>query len=102
MPSWRLGAVEPYEIRQVLHRATDIAIAEITLDDLVGQVTHRCRGYGDEGKAIAQQHQVLANFLNHHCDTVRVFRVGHVTIDVLVVGQTSEGHVLLQTQSVET
>lgn len=94
--------METSEIRRVLRRAAGVAVSEVTLDDLTKQVTQRCQGYGDEGNAIAQQHVALATCLKHHCDTVRVFRVGHVTIDVLVVGQTPEGHVLLQTQSVET
>ena len=102
IPTWTLTSVEAFEVRQVLHRAAHIAVSEVTLDELVQQVTQRCQGYGDEGKAISKQHQALANFLHHHCETVRVFRVGHVTIDVLVVGQTPDGQVLLQTQSVET
>ena len=94
--------METSELRRVLRRAGDIAVSEVTLDELIEQVAHRCQGYGDEGEAIAQQHRALAKYLKHHCDTIRVFRVGNVTIDVLVVGQTPEGHVLLQTQSVET
>ena len=36
------------------------------------------------------------------CDRVRVFRVGTVTIDVVIVGETADGYGILQTQSVET
>ncbi len=102
MPTWSLNSVEASEVRRVLRRAAGVAVSEITLDDLTEQVARRCQGYGDEGQAITQQHRALARCLEHHCDTIRVFRVGHVTIDVLVVGQTDGGHVLLQTQSVET
>lgn len=102
MPTWPLQSTEASEVRRVLRRAVDIAVSEITMDDLTEQVTRRCQGYGDEGKAITQQHKALANYLKHHCKTVQVFRVGNVTVDVLVVGHTEDGHVLLQTQSVET
>ena len=102
LPTWTLNSLETSEVRRVLRRAAGVAVAEITIDDLTEQVSRRCQGYGDEGEAIAQQHRVLAKCLKHHCESIRVFRVGHVTIDVLVVGQTSAGRVLLQTQSVET
>lgn len=102
LPTWTLHSLEVSEIRRVLRRAAGIAIHEITLDELIKQVAQRCQGYGDEGKAIAQQHRALAKYLKDHCDSVRVFRVGNVTIDVLVVGEIPEGRVLLQTQSVET
>lgn len=102
MPTWPLHSMETSELRRVLRRAGDIAVSEVTLDELIEQVAHRCQGYGDEGEAITQQHRALAKYLKHHCEVIRVFRVGHVTIDVLVVGQTPDGHVLLQTQSVET
>lgn len=102
LPTWTLASVEPLELRQALRRAADSPVIEITLDTLIEQVAQRCQGYGDEGVAIAQQHQALAQYLNHHCEAVRVFRVGQITIDVLIVGLTLEGHVILQTQSVET
>lgn len=102
LPTWTLQSVEASEIRRVLRRADNVAIIEITLDELLQQVTRRCQGYGDEGKAIAQQHHALAKYLTDHCTTVQVFRIGQVTIDVLLVGQTSAGPILLQTQSVET
>lgn len=102
IPTWTLGTIETSEIRRSLHRADGVAIHEITLDDLMNQVDKRCQGYGDEGKAIAQQHHTLARYLKHHCTTVRVFRVGNITIDILLVGESSENTILLQTQSVET
>jgi hypothetical protein len=68
----------------------------------MNQIKRRCQGYGDEGQAIAAQHQALANYLQHHCQPVQVFQVGRITVDILVVGQTNDGYVVLQTQSVET
>ncbi len=102
IPTWGLDTVETSAIRRSLRRAGGVAIAEITLADLLVQVDKRCQAYGDEGKAIAQQHHSLARYLQHHCRSVRVFRVGHITIDILLVAETAEGNVLLQTQSVET
>lgn len=102
VPTWTLTSADATEIRRMLRRAADVAVAEVTLETLIEQVVRRCRGYGDEGTAIARQHQALAKYLHHHCDRVRVFRVGHVTVDILVVGETAEALILLQTQSVET
>ncbi|MEO1095366.1 MAG: nuclease A inhibitor family protein [Cyanobacteria bacterium J06638_28] len=102
IPTWTLRTTEASDIRRSLHRADGVAIHEITLDDLMNQVDKRCQGYGDEGKAIAQQHHTLARYLKHHCQAVRVFRVGNITVDILLVGETPEDTILLQTQSVET
>jgi len=102
VPTWTLETTDAAELRRVLRRAEDAAIAEIGLDDLIANIEQRCQGYGDEGKAIAQQHQAIANFLKAHCDRVHVFRIGQVTVDILVVGKTTDGYVALQTQSVET
>ncbi|MEL6382347.1 MAG: nuclease A inhibitor family protein, partial [Cyanobacteria bacterium J06626_18] len=77
LPTWNLNSLEVSEVRRVLRRAGGVAVAEITIDDLTEQVDRRCQGYGDEGTAIAQQHRALAKCLKHHCDTIRVFRVGH-------------------------
>jgi hypothetical protein len=102
LPTWTLSGLEGSEIRRVLHRGEGVPITEITLDELMQQIERRSRGYGDEGKAIAQQHQALAIFLKDHCAAVHVFRVGTVTVDILLVGETTNGQVVLQTQSVET
>lgn len=102
VPTWNLEVGDAEEIRQVLRREEQAPVAEMPLETLLEQVQQRCQGYGDEGKAIASQHQALANFLHQHCDLVRVFRVGEVTVDVLIVGQTPNGYVVLQSQSVET
>jgi hypothetical protein len=102
LPTWTLDSTEAADIRRVLRRGEAVPISQITLDELMAQVAQRSRGYGDEGKAIAQQHQALATFLKDHCETVYVFRVGMVTVDILLVGETANGRVVLQTQSVET
>lgn len=106
LPTWKLQSMDIGEICRSLRRVPDVAVSQITLEQLLQQVTRRCQGYGDEGIAIAQQHHALANYLNHCCETITVFRVGQVTIDILIVGQVrvedSVEYVLLQTQSVET
>lgn len=102
LPSWTLTSADIDSIRQALRREPDTDVTEVALETFVDRIKQRCRGYGDEGKAIAAQHQVLANYLQNHCQQVQVFRVGHVTVDILVIGHTAEGYVVLQTQSVET
>ncbi len=102
VPTWTLTTVNADEIRQVLRRAEDTPVTESSLDELMAQVQRRWRAYVAEGKAIHQQHQALAEHLQTECDRVRVFRVGAVTIDVVVVGETAKGYGILQTQSVET
>lgn len=102
VPTWTLQDGSAAEIRKILRRKESVPVEEMSLADFMEQVERRCRGYGDEGKAIAQQHQALARFLKDHCQTVRVLRIGEVTIDVLIVGQTANGFAVLQTQSVET
>ena len=102
LPSWTLETVDVSSLRNVLRRNATAEVVEITPEDLIQQVEKRCQGYGDEGKAIAQQHKALIRFLTTHCEQVQVFRVGSVTVDVLIIGRTPTGIVILQTQSVET
>lgn len=102
VPSWTLSTGDEAEILRVLRRDSQTPVTEIDLADLASQVQRRCRGYGAEGKAIAQQHQALFDFLRQHCDRLRVLRVGKVTVDIVIVGLTADGYVALQTQSVET
>ncbi|MEL6399132.1 MAG: nuclease A inhibitor family protein [Cyanobacteria bacterium J06607_6] len=102
VPTWTLTTGDAAEIRQVLRRAEDVSVTASSLHELMAQVQRRCRAYGAEGKAIAQQHQTLFDYLQGECDRVRVFRVGVVTIDVVIVGETADGCGILQTQSVET
>ena len=102
VPTWTLTTGDAAEIRQVLRRAEDVSVTESSLDELMAQIKQRCRAYGPEGKAIHQQHQTLFDYLQTECDRVRVFRVGTVTIDVVIVGETADGYGILQTQSVET
>lgn len=102
VPTWNLEVGDAEEIRQVLRREEHAPVAKMPLETLMEQVQQRCQGYGDEGKAIAAQHQALAKFLHDHCDRIQVFRVGEVTIDIVVLGQAPGESLVLQTQSVET
>ncbi|RZM82353.1 nuclease A inhibitor family protein [Leptolyngbya iicbica] len=102
VPTWELTTGETDELLRVLRRAADTPITEISLPALMAQIERRCRGYGEEGKAIAERHHALFDWLESVGDRWRVFRVGEVTVDVVVVGETAAGYVALQTQSVET
>jgi hypothetical protein len=102
VPTWTLTTGEPAELLRVLRRTAQTPVAEITLPTLMAQVQRRCQGYGEEGKAIAERHRALFEFLETVGDRWRVFRVGEVTVDIVVVGETAAGYVALQTQSVET
>jgi len=102
VPSWQLTTGNDAEILQVLRREAPTPVVEISLEALQQQVQQRCRGYGAEGKAIAQQHEALFDFLQERCDRLRVVRVGTAIVDVVIVGTTADGYVALQTQSVET
>jgi hypothetical protein len=104
---WTIAAVllegmEEAVLLRSLHRPAGTPIVEMALDDLLHQVAQRCRGYGMEGEAIAQRHRELIQALQEQCSVVKAFRVGEVTVDVIVVGQTEAGAIALQTQSVET
>ncbi|MEM1281286.1 MAG: nuclease A inhibitor family protein [Cyanobacteria bacterium P01_H01_bin.152] len=102
VPTWQLSRADAAEIRNVLRREAQTPVTEVALADLTAQVQYRCRGYGAEGVSIAQQHQALFDWLQQTCDRVQVFRVGTVTIDIVVIGITDNHYVALQTQSVET
>lgn len=102
VPTWRLATGGVAELLQVLRRDASTPIAEISLATLMTQVERRCRGYGTAGTAIAERHRAVFEWLQTVGDRWRVFRVGKVTVDIVVVGETPTGYVALQTQSVET
>ena len=102
VPSWTLSTGNVVELRRVLRRDPETPVSKTSLDELMAQVQRRCRGYGEEGKEIAQQHRALFEFLQQISDRWQVFRVGEVTVDIVAVGEMENGYVALQTQSVET
>ncbi|MEM6837206.1 MAG: nuclease A inhibitor family protein [Cyanobacteria bacterium P01_C01_bin.120] len=102
VPSWTLQTDNTADLLQVLRRDPETSVTETSLDELMAQIQRQCRGYGAEGNGIAQRHQALFEFLQQIGDRWRVFRVGEVTVDIVVVGETAAGYVALQTQSVET
>ncbi|MDB9524991.1 nuclease A inhibitor family protein [Oscillatoria sp. CS-180] len=102
LPTWTLETDRETEIRQRLRRESDAPIRESSVQDLMQQIQRRCRGYGSDGQAIAQQHQTLLELLEKECDRVRVFRIGTITVDILIVSDVASQYIVLQTQSVET
>lgn len=60
-------------------------------------------GYGPEEQAIAQRYQQLAQWLKARLTNLKVYRQGDREIDIYILGQTPDGHILgLQTKAVET
>ncbi len=59
--------------------------------------------FGDEERREAQGFQVLRNALNERFEKLRLFRIGEVEVNLVVVGEDSNGDVLgFKTVSVET
>ncbi|MEM9116402.1 MAG: nuclease A inhibitor family protein [Cyanobacteria bacterium P01_F01_bin.56] len=102
VPTWELATGSETELLRVLRRGSKTPIAEISLDELRAHVQQRCHSYGAAGRSLSQQHQDLFDWLQQTCDRVQVFRVGTVTIDIVVIGIIDNHYVALQTQSVET
>ncbi|MBF2036295.1 MAG: hypothetical protein IGR92_12685 [Leptolyngbyaceae cyanobacterium T60_A2020_046] len=105
---WTLlpNAPEPTDgaaLRAWLGQPASAPVESLAIADFLAQVERRCRGYGAEGKAIAQRHRDLIAMLRDRCDTLTVWRVGTVTLDVVIIGTLETGdRVALGTQSVET
>lgn len=102
IPSWTLTSDNTSDLLQVLRRGPETSVTETSLNELMAQIQRRSLGYGTEGNAITRRHQTLFEFLQQIGTHWRVFRVGEVTVDIVVVGETNAGYVALQTQSVET
>lgn len=102
LPTWSLKAIDVSDIRLVLRRDAHAAVTSISLEDLMRQIERRFRGYGEEGKNLIERHRSLITLLQENCDRVQVFRVGEVTVDILVVGEVASDQIILQTQSIET
>jgi hypothetical protein len=56
-----------------------------------------------EDRAIVHRYQALVAILNQHLHNLTVYRLGDITLDLYIVGETSDGEVIgLATQAVET
>jgi hypothetical protein len=90
-------------LRQYLDQPAAAPVVPQALADLAAQVQRRCRGYGVEGQAITAQHQQLFQYLEAQLSALQGFRVGKVTVEILIMGRLETGAWLgVRTQSVET
>ncbi|MGD1907796.1 MAG: nuclease A inhibitor family protein [Leptolyngbyaceae cyanobacterium] len=109
---WPESAELTDALLQHLDQPAEASVVSQSLTDLSEQVERRCRGYGAEGKAmvedrsqrtIAAQHQQLFQYLEDQLSEVQIFRVGEVTVEVVVIGVAETGDwVGVRTQSIET
>lgn len=93
----------PPEICAALAEAADCTPAESSLDAFFRSVTAEEDWHGDAERETVRRFRGLRRALEERLGHCRVFRVGEVNAQVLVVGKTQDQHWLgLKTRVVET
>jgi hypothetical protein len=64
----------------------DTAVEEIAFDDLFGKVTQPRDWHNEVGRKRAEGFTALRDLLRENLRGIRVFRLGTISIDVIVVG----------------
>lgn len=103
--SWQEQAKELTSERllELTHHASDTSVATLNVDDFFSAATEEQDWFGDEETAIAANYRTLVVLLKENLHDLKVYRVGEVTIDLYIVGQTDAGDLVgIATQATET
>jgi Nuclease A inhibitor-like protein len=88
---------------QLTNQPPTAPIKMLAVDDFFAGATEEQDWFGEEEKAIAARYRELVVLLKQHLSQLTVYQVGEVTLDIYVVGCTSEGELVgLATQASET
>lgn len=83
--------------------SADSAVEEIGFDDLFGKVTQPRDWHNETGKERTRRFTALRELLSENLRGIRVFRIGTISIDVVVVGVDTKDRLAgVSTKVVET
>jgi hypothetical protein len=81
----------------------DSPIEERNFAELFDRLTKIREWFGDSEKGVAEKFSVLRNLLETKLKDLKVFKVGHIQLDIYIVGIDAEGNLIgIQTRAVET
>jgi len=99
--TWKSATLTTETILTRSHKPADAAIESITLEDFFAPVVTDEDWFEDEDRAIAQRFRDLQAAIAT-LESVQVFKVGKVEIDVYIVGAIGADIVGLKTKVIET
>ena len=95
--------IGPEDARALIGRAPGEGIAELSTADFFAEPAKRQDWHGPTEKLVVECYRALQSIFEDQLADAKVFRLGEVRIDVLIMGKTADGHwVGLRTLAVET
>ena len=88
---------------RVAKRTTDCRVQEQRLEEFFGELAQERAWHGASEKETVRRYRALwHSFLDHLADP-KVFRVGEIQVDIIIVGKTADGHWIgVKTRAIET
>lgn len=88
---------------RVAKRTTDCRVQEQVLEEFFGELAKECDWHGDSEKQDVRRYRQLWRLFGESLGEARVFRVGQIQVDIIIVGKTADGHwVGVKTRAIET
>jgi Nuclease A inhibitor-like protein len=96
-------AVTKENVLSAVKAPADAAVEERNFDELFTRLTTLQDWFGDEEKATASKYAALRDLLKNNLRDLKVFKIGHIQIDLYAVGLDAENHLAgIKTKAVET
>jgi len=98
-----VGVIRPQTILEQTGRSPDETIEERDFDEFFERLTAIREWHGEEEKARAKKFLELYSLLKEFLRDRKVFRIGHIQLDIYAVGLDKEGNLAgVSTYAVET
>lgn len=95
--------ITPELILKRIERSLDTPIEVVDLDSFFELATAEQAWHSSEDKETVKRYQALIKILKDNLSDIQVVRLGKITIDVYIIGKTSDGDLAgLSTKLVET
>ena len=95
---------QPFRVAQLFNRYPEgTPINIVSLDDFFSQATVERAWFDSRELAMVKRYQNLRDLLETTLENLTIYRIGHVEIDVYLIGKTEDEQVLgVKTKIVET
>ena len=98
-----IAPVTPEKVVQQTGHPQDTPVEVVGVENFFRVATTEEEWHGEEEKKTVKRYQTLVKTLPNYLSDIKVYRLGHVEIDVYIVGQTPTGNLAgLSTHVVET
>ena len=98
-----LAPVTPEKVVQQTGHPQNTPVEVVEVENFFRVATTESEWHSEEEKETVRRYQSLVKKLQNYLSDIKVYRLGHVEIDVYIVGQTPTGNLAgLSTHVVET